>query len=219
MKRARRPSSPRPSRGISPSDSFDIDSETATLIRRKAHRLARQAGFTRSDQPDLEQELALQVLQRRRRFDSAQGSWSSFVHTVIERRSANLLRDRRAGKRDPRRCTSLNARNRSRHSGTNELAQSISVDQRDAQLGRRSRDDVELAELRYDVAEAVAGLPTHQRELAGRLGRQPLAQAAREMGVPRSTAQGWRRRILRRFEELGLCGYLESQSSPGARTG
>jgi len=79
----------------------------AGLIREKAKQIARRAGFSKSDVDDLQQQLIGHVLENLAGFDPAQGHFNVFVKTVVERYTANILRDARAAKRDRRETCSL----------------------------------------------------------------------------------------------------------------
>jgi DNA-directed RNA polymerase specialized sigma24 family protein len=88
------------------------DNESACirdLIRKKARRLARRAGFTLSDVPDLQQMLQIKFLRALRSYDPAKSPILAFAKTVVDRYSADLIRNQRAEKRHPRGVTSLSA--------------------------------------------------------------------------------------------------------------
>src|SRR5689334_8458675 len=78
-------------------------------IRRKARQLIGKTGFTLSDRPDIEQELAIKVVQCISRFDPTRGHWNAFVATVVERHVATILKSRRARKRGQPTLTSFEA--------------------------------------------------------------------------------------------------------------
>ncbi len=56
---------------------------TADLIRRKAAFLSRSAGFTRSEEEDLRQEMALFLMTKQQLFDAGRGSVEAFVTSVV----------------------------------------------------------------------------------------------------------------------------------------
>src|SRR5262245_3078529 len=167
------------------------------LIRRKAKQLARRPGFTGQDREDLQQELALRLWVRMPAFDARRGHLHVFVTTVVEREAADLVRERRAGKRDPRRARPL---------GTpRDAGDRSQVVQPAPASGRRPpRDDHDRAQLAYDIALVLAELPPELRDLAERLQWQTVAQAARDTGVPRTTLNDRARRLRRVFERAGL---------------
>jgi RNA polymerase sigma-70 factor (ECF subfamily) len=184
-----------------------IDQVVRALIRRKANQLIGRAGLTRQDREDLEQELLRLLLQRLSTIDQQRARTSAFLATVIERLASNLLRDRRAAKRDGRRTSSLNVP-ASGEDAPAELVDTITRREQEARRGRHPRGDEELAQLASDVAEVLAGLPADLRALAERLMSQSVSQAARELGVARTSLYGDIRRLRRRFERAGLKDYL-----------
>jgi len=63
-------------------------------------------------------------------------------------------------------------------------------------------------DLASDLTEALAKLPDDLSALAERLKTQSLSQAARDLGVPRSTLQRQVQRLRQCFEDAGLRIYL-----------
>jgi DNA-directed RNA polymerase specialized sigma24 family protein len=84
--------------GLNPNN--PIDPTVAAIIRSKASRLVGRAGLRVQDRDDLVQQLTLHVLERQSRFDSARGTWAAFVWRLVEWHGENLIRARRAAKRD-----------------------------------------------------------------------------------------------------------------------
>jgi len=83
-------------------DSQKIVTEYArTLIRVKAKQIVRRPGFSRSDQPDIEQELLVHLLCQAKHFDPNRASLNTFVARVIDSAVAMLVRDRGRSKRNP----------------------------------------------------------------------------------------------------------------------
>jgi DNA-directed RNA polymerase specialized sigma24 family protein len=117
-----------------------------------------------------------------------------FVTTVIERAVAMILRERLAKKRDGGAVQSLDHA----HEKAGDSAEPIDP--------RRSHE--EQIDLATDLTEALAKLPDDLRALAERLKSQSLSQAARDLGVPRSTLQRQVQRLRRCFEDAGLRIYL-----------
>lgn len=185
-----------------------IDRSAEGIIRRKARRLIGKAGLTEADYDDLVQEFILKVLESWPAFDLAKGPRHQFVKTLVERHAANLLRRRSAAMRHYRRTRSLHTRVRAEDGRAIELGQTLAHDVHDRRLRRQPRDGRERMDLAIDLAEAEAGLPDGQRDLAERLRAQPLAEVARRRGVPRSSLNEVRRRLRRRLEKAGLRDYL-----------
>jgi RNA polymerase sigma factor (sigma-70 family) len=190
MPRRLRPDRPTQHRPSDHSATDPLDPVVVKLLTKAATQLSRQAPFSRADQPDLQQALLERLLARRKSFDPRRGTWRSFAATVIDRQADSLCRDRFALKRDPRRESDAWA---------------------DWDDGRRlpgANPGPADHDLRMDVAAVVAGLPPKLRELADRLCHEPLAAAARSLGIPRRTARDRFRRIRLRFEEAGLAIYV-----------
>jgi RNA polymerase sigma-70 factor (ECF subfamily) len=175
-------------------DKIVFDRFAQGTMRRKARLLVGRAGFTPQDRQDLEQELVLRLLQSLDLFDPGQAHPNVFITTVIERAVAMILRERRAKKRDGGVVRSLD------QGPTKDGKSSEPVDPRPS--------GEEVFDLASDLAEVLARLPEELRALAERLKSQSLSQAARDLGVPRSTLQRKAQRLRRCFEDAGLRIYL-----------
>jgi RNA polymerase sigma-70 factor (ECF subfamily) len=165
-----------------------LDPAARGLVRRKARQLVGKAGLTHRDRRDVEQELSLRLLYALEAFDPRRGPPGPFAARVLDRLGAKLLRERRATKR-----------------GLGRVASWIGALDVADPAGEARCERVGMA---ADVEAVLASLPPDLRDLARRLGCEPLAAVARELGVPRTTLQGHVRRIRQRFEDAGLRGYL-----------
>ena len=165
---------------VSQNSYSDFDCYADKLIRYKARQLVGKAGFTEDDRADLEQELALDLLQRLRHFDPQKAQRTTFMARVVEHRMATLLEARFAQCRDWRR----------NQASLNEPID----DQEDAEdwLNRLPANpniwrDMEL---RFDVQRLLANLPDEHRALCEQLKEHSMAETARNLGLPRSTLYG-----------------------------
>jgi RNA polymerase sigma-70 factor, ECF subfamily len=174
------------------------------LIRQKARQLRRRRDFVRDDRADIEQELIARYLHRLPDFDPRRATLDAFAVLIVSHAVADVVRERRARRRDERGTRRLGAVDRDR----------LDERRRNPRLGRRARPAVEQTELALDVAEALERLSPDLRDVAERLKHWKVAEAARAAGVPRSTLSSRVRRLLQPLEELGLKGYLEYRSSP-----
>lgn len=178
-----------------------------TLIRIKARQLIRRPEFSRSDQPDIEQELFAHLLQRAQKFDPARGSRNTFVARVVDTGVAMLLRQRRRRKRTP-------AGNAVVHSLEAMADQS---DDRAAPLwamitrcdqGRLTGADatpwVALHDLADSIEFAIRELPPELRDICRRLMRRGRCDLARELGLSRRKFAAAMLAIRRRFERCGF---------------
>lgn len=189
-------------------DQQKLDRFTRGIVRLKINQLIGRAGFTEQDRESLEQEMLARVLQGLKAFDAAKSHRNVFVTTVVERFVANILRNKQAAKRDHRRICSLSVMITVTDEGPIELAQTIGRRELDARRGRYPRTDEDLAQLMFDMASVLDGLPEDLRELAERRKTQTMHEIAEAMGVPRTTLNYWVRLIRRRFEKAGLKDYL-----------
>jgi len=72
---------------------------TADLIRRKAAFLCRGPGFSRSDEEDLRQEMALYLWTKARLFDASRGTVEAFVSSALASWVGMEVRRRKCDKR------------------------------------------------------------------------------------------------------------------------
>jgi len=186
-----------------PDDSLNsIDSFALTFIRRKVRQMIGCAGFSWHDQEDLEQDLISHFLKANCSFDPGKAHPNAFATTVIQRFVINLLRNKRAKKRDHRRARSLDPT-------------SGDVDgryDRQVRRGQCTRAEDEMAELVMDTAEMLSRLPGPLRDLAERLMHDSVTNVARDMGIPRTTIYTEIARLRRRFEKTGLKDYMGRDS-------
>ena len=137
---------------------------------------------------------------------SSAASASAVGTRLVDHKLSNILRDRRADRRDCRRCQSLNTP--VGESEDNSPTDLLASDVHHGRTGCVCRPDEEWKDLTEDVAHLMSQMPPHLRDLCRRLQNQPLAVIARELGVPRTTLQESVRKIRRRFEDAGLRDYL-----------
>jgi len=77
-----------------------IDPFAVRLIKKRARQLVGRAGFGPSDVPDLEQELAIDLLARLPKFQEGRAARESFIAVAIKHRAATMVEARMAAKRD-----------------------------------------------------------------------------------------------------------------------
>ncbi len=184
-----------------------IDDAARRIIRRKARQFVTRIGLARQEQEDLEQELTRRLLMSLPAFDPGQGHWNVFVTTVVERSAEKLLRRHRAEKRDCRRVCSLDALVEADDDPAG-LGDTVRPREQVARRANGSRDPQELAALALDVAEVLARLPAPLREVAELLMTLSVSEAARALGVPRTTLVRWVERLRQCFEDAGMRNYL-----------
>jgi RNA polymerase sigma factor (sigma-70 family) len=165
-----------------PNPTTPIDPATAALIRRKAARMVGRAGLRVQDREDLEQELALHILEREGAFDVRRGSWHAFARHVVDRHGENIVRSRRAKKR---------------YGGPEErLTEEIPAPPTEAEVPV------------HVVATALATLPEKLRRVAELVMEGTVTAAAKALGISRSTVYARLREIRDRSEFQKLAENL-----------
>lgn len=190
------------------------------LIRHRARRLVATTGFAPDDIEDIRQDLILDLLERLPKFDPTKAAHEMFVVSIIDHKVAALIRDRNCEKRDPRReeC-SLNECIDDGEGGSVERVQTIAAEEAARRLGRQVRSDQETAELALDLEDVLKRLPDNLRRLCELLKTGSIADAARAMGVPRTTLNDHVKKLREFFEAAGLRDYLSGRPSSGACAG
>ena len=176
------------------------------LIRIKARRLSGQAGFVRSDQEDIEQELRLDLLRRLPKFDPRKAALSTFADRVVRHKVASIIEAKKARLRDYRRqqC-SLNDPLKTPDGKRAERGDTVDQNEACRRTGRSSRSTEDLRDLANDFSAAVSNLPPNLRDLCRRLLMNPnLTEAAQDAGIPRGTLYESVEKIRRRFEKARL---------------
>src|SRR5205085_1235907 len=138
-------------------------------IRRQAGRLGRHPCFQGWDPEDLQQALAVCLLQRLPAFDPAKGPRGPFKALVIARCAANLLRNQRVRHRHLHRTRSLQAPLAPGDAASVPLSEAVGQREQDARRGRWPRSPEEQAQLVSDVATVLDQLPADLRDLAVQL--------------------------------------------------
>ncbi len=188
--------------------SFDQDSQS--VIRHKARRLIGQCGFTTDDREDLCQELTLELLIKLPRYDFNKASRQTFATVVVDRKSSSIRRHRRRHKRNWTRVVcSLDDPIQDGEGNVVSRGETISQDDYDRRMGVHDRPEIDRLDMRIDVSIALDGLSPELRCIAECLKTCSIAEAARELGIPRSTLYEIGIAKLRReFEDKGLREYL-----------
>jgi RNA polymerase sigma factor (sigma-70 family) len=165
----------------------ELDPLIKQLIRKKALRLTGRARLGPEDVEDLTQDFRAELLQKLSAFDPSKGSMPAFIHMLIDRFFNKWLRHRFAQRRNPQRVVSLDMPFRNDEGLWTDLGKTIADGIHDKRLGLRPRSDEERAELRNDVGAVLQGLAHELRAVADQLMEKSASDAAREMGIPRTT--------------------------------
>jgi len=127
-------------------------SEDAQIIRHKVRKVIGRYGFTTSDAPDLQQELAMYVSSHMAQYDPKRRARSIFVDSIARNKIAKIIEHRTAMKRDVGKERELDPEFEPYPTKS-----------------RRAKRDLEQADLGLDVAAAIPHLPGDLQEIARRL--------------------------------------------------
>jgi DNA-directed RNA polymerase specialized sigma24 family protein len=165
-----------------------LNEYTRTLIRIKAKQLVRRPGFSRSDQPDVEQDLSLYLLSQASRFDPARGSLNTFVASVVNSAVAMLVRERGRVKRNPAgdvEVQSLEEKVEQADGPPAPLWAIVSIVDLERRTGGDSLSDIELFELLESVGAAIASLPPELQRVCRSLKKRNRTDTERELKMSR----------------------------------
>ena len=186
-----------------------FDNFTARFIRSKVNKLIGRAGFTESDRSDLLQDFALDLLQRREKFDPNTATWEAFVVVVCENCYATILEHRQAEMRSPdSEAGSLNRSIKDADGNRTEVGTTISESQQARRTGQDRRSHEEAFDLVHDITHVLDQLPAQVRESFERLMQGTISQVARDMGISRKTVYRRIARMLDQFERAQLRDYI-----------
>jgi hypothetical protein len=184
-----------------------LDPLAANLVRRHARRLVRSGAIPASDLEDAEQDLMVHALAHIGKHDERLGHAPAFYDRVIGTKARHIAEHRLAMRRRPK-------------APVLALEHGLSAGAADAEPGGISeeqlrrvgpepmRSEAETLRLRIDVRAAIERLPPVQREIAARLLGGSVSDAARELGVARSSLYPHVAAIRAAFAEAGLDGYV-----------
>ncbi|WP_254508567.1 hypothetical protein [Anatilimnocola floriformis] len=167
------------------------------FIQMKARRLVGTAGFKCSDQPDIEQEAYIRLIER---FEKARDVGELpvlfFIKQIVDQSIANQVRARKSQCR--------NRRTLSIHSPSSELD--------GAELSHSLRDDTVHGQSQnwwhwqktIDIKDTIANLRPEEQELCVQLGIISIAEIVRNAKLPRSTLQDRVSRLRSKMREHQL---------------
>lgn len=188
-----------------------IDADVVRIAAKRANQLIRQIGFSLSDLEDIQQELICAALEQLRHFDPQIGKKTTFITGIIEKKAAQLFRNRTREKRHP----SLEAfsLNESPPDAEDEdcCYQDTVADSHDH--GWR------LRALLLDVKEAIAALPKELQKLANFHAELRPDEARREAGLAKSSHHRAMRKIRDHFVRLGVMPGAEEVGTNRDGTG
>ena len=185
----------------------EINEYAQKLIKKTARRLVGKVGLRESDVEDLEQDLTLELLKRLPSFDLARGKLNTFVTVVVRTHAKKIMETRSWEMRDWKREEfSLNEQVHDSENHWTQRAEFMSREKHDRRLGRRSERD--SRDMVLDINAVLSRLPRDTRKLCELVKTVSVAEAARRLRIPESTAQKYLADLRTTFREAGLQDYL-----------
>jgi len=186
-----------------------IDPYAVKIIRYRARKLIGTAGYTIDDLEDIEQDLMIDLMQRMARFDEDKAQLNTFIDRIVDHKISDLIDSRTAEKRDFRKRTSASATKLEEREGAwHLLMETTSTDTYLERMGYQTRPMEEQHDLQIDLDLLFARFSESERQLLELLKRMTLAEAAKELGIPRTTLDYRLGRLRKSFIDSGLQDYL-----------
>lgn len=186
-----------------------IDDYAVRLIKFKARQLVGHAGFTDSDQDDLEQEMVIDLLWRLPKFDPGKAKRNTFISRVVEHKVANLIEAQLSVHRDYRRYgCSLNEQVEFEEGESAERSELVSEDDYLQRTKRKSAPAQKTTELAIDLDVFLTKLPEELRSLCDLLAEETLTEISNRTRVPRSTLYESIKQLRRLLKKAGFDDYL-----------
>jgi RNA polymerase sigma factor (sigma-70 family) len=162
----------------------DLDPRLAQLIRFEVRTLIGRYGFTISDREDLQQDLALHLIEQMSGHDPGRGKIATFADRILRNRVVGIVRHRCAGKRHRRVERPL------------EDAANV-PDRGEAELLRQHR-------LKLDLDQALSRLPQELADAAALFKECGEAEMVRRTGLSRQRVRTLRQRIGQHLRSQGI---------------
>ena len=192
-----------------PSNYANLDESIIHLIKFKSWTLIGKIGYTFSDRDDIEQELAVHIVDRLKHFDPSRGKLSTFVSRVVDNKIASMIEARKTRKLDFRsHAYSLDELMRDPNGELFRRGDEIEEDDYLMRTDCQSRSTQELVELRSDLARVISTLPEDMQSLCACLMTQNVTDISREMGVSRQKIYDSIRSLRTIFRAAGLDEYV-----------
>jgi DNA-directed RNA polymerase specialized sigma24 family protein len=180
----------------------------------KARQLVGRYGYVTTDVADLEQELRLRLFQRLPKFDGSRGPWNSFVVAVVDRQVASLASRHLTRSR-------WEAVQRMPSQSASEMVAGNSGDDEESALrklppaGRGERTELDLVDLRHDIAVIVPHLPPELQDVWYWLQYDNVRAAARGLCVSPMTIYHRLRRLQAAFLAAERKHFCKNSETPG----
>lgn len=195
------------------SSSTPLPQYVMTLIEVTVHRTVGRYRLTESDRDDLKQQIAMEVVRRRAKFDGGRAQENTFLARLARNALADLIAARKASNRDYRREDgSLDAWQQDASGDWELRGETITEDDADRRLGRPGMPREELRDLAIDLADAASRLSPRLREIFEHYAVLGSArEVAKATGLHHSSVYDALKQVKQHFEVAGLDVYLSSR--------
>jgi len=201
------------------SSSTPLPQYIMTLIEVTVHRTVGRYHLTESDRDDLEQQIAMEVIRRRSKFDSEKAQENTFLARLVKHARSDILDARKAACRDYRREKAVLSQwvqlAESTHPFYNEWAtRGELVTEQDVRSHRcgPSTAPEELRDLAIDLADAASRLSPRLREIFEHYAVLGSArEVAKATGLHHSSVYDALKQIKQHLEAAGLEVYLSKR--------
>lgn len=181
-----------------------INEYAVRVVTYRANNLVGKVGYTLDDLEDIEQELMLDLIERMEKYDPTRAKLTTFIDRVVNHKIYDLVQKKLIERKDIRRQTiSLDKPVSRTDSDSLPLHELISSDDFNTQWGFEDRPSVDMQDLRIDIRQMLQKLTSRDRHLLSLLMQMTLTEAARELGLPRTTLQYHLQKLCAVLVELG----------------
>lgn len=178
-----------------------------TLIRVKARRLVRRTEFRELQSGDIENALALHLLNQAEQFDPTRGSINTFIARVIDSAVAMLIRERRRGKRTPVPgvvIQSLEVMVDQPDGPPAPLGATLSQADAERRTGSDAMSGIELFELADDFTHLIDALPPDLQAFCRTRKDRNRSETERDLDLGRRKYDGAVEQIRQHFAQGGF---------------
>ena len=174
-------------------EALDIEFEltkgfAAKLIGQKARQLVGLLGITKSDLPDLRQDLKLALFKRHSQFNPQIANWEAFSTTIVENEIATMIVMRSADKREyARNVVSLSEQVVDPDGETVDLSAQIGEADLERITGLHWPHHEDEPTRVHDVAAVLSKLPPELAEICRQLKEKSITKVGEDMSIPKTT--------------------------------
>ncbi|TWT40192.1 hypothetical protein KOR42_49340 [Thalassoglobus neptunius] len=182
-----------------------VSNYARTLIPFKARQLCRKAGFTPSDQEDIEQQLWMAVLAQVDNYNPERASLDTMIDCIVDSSARMILRERRTRRRtNSTPVESIDLPICCEEDLESTLADCLHAGDRVRHRGAFSRDEQLLDETREAVEQALQNTPTGVRDVCRRVMGGSILGTSKALGISRRQVRKRLAEAKEAFENSGF---------------